>query len=329
MSCSLCDPADAQGSNASDVLKGDVIELYDLFTPRDFALSGNRIYALDPRDKRLTVYNLDGTFIRGFGSGGEGPGEFRNPVSLDVYGKHVAVTERSGRTSLFDSSGAFLHSFRTDGILHINSHMRFLSDTLIFIGGLREEPGTLYGGMMGHIFTIDGVRTSAFMPLSHKARNLESDLIIGASCDFDENRSLWCGQITDYVIRRFDYDGTKADSLTVTPSYYRPLSQRQPRSDRTRTEALNRWIDSWDKTMELYTINDSLLLYNVSTGEGVKIDLIDNRDGSVVATHDVAWGRLVYVSKEAQLLLIRRPSNGEPLTRLELVPISALLNGAD
>ena len=329
--CNSIETADTQGSDAPSVLRGEVIELHELFTSRDFALSGDRIYALDSKAKHVAVYGLDGTFIKKFGGAGEGPGEFRIPVSLDALGHHVAVTERSGRTSLFDTSGAFLHSFRTKPMMHVNSNMRLLSDSLIFIGGLGETPRDYFDTRMGHIYTLAGIRKSAFMPLSQMAKIFDVESLFGASCDFDSTQSLWCGQVLDYVIRRFEYDGGKVDSFTVAPAYYRPLSERLPRLRMASEDAFLRWIESWDKTGELYSINDTLLLSKVSVGGGAinNIDLIDNRDGSVVATHDVVGGRLVYVSKKPRLLLIWRPSNGEPLTRLELVPISVLLNEAD
>lgn len=333
-SCGNIETADTQGPDTPNVLRGDIIELQELFTARDFALSGGKIYALDSKAKRVTVYGLDGTFIKGFGRGGEGPGEFSDPRSLDVFDKHVAVTEESGRTSLFDTSGAFLHSFRTDGIEHNDfSNMRFLSDSLIFIGGLHGKSSDTYGGMMGHIYTIAGIRKSAFMPMSQMAEVFEVNTLYGASCDFDSTQSLWCGQVLDYIIRRFEFDGTKVDSITVNPAYYRPLSERHPRYGSLDADAHFSWFDSWDKTMELHTINDTLLVYEVTVGLGgwgnIKLDVIDNRDGSIITTHDFIDGSLAYVSKEKQLLLIRRPTNFEPLTRLELVPVSALLNGAD
>ena len=325
----LVTTTNAQNALLSDSqLVGDVVELRDLLAPSDFVLSGGRIYALDPKDRRVTVYRRNGTLIKGFGRGGQGPGEFRNPASLDVHGQLVAVTERSGHTSIFDTSGVFLHSFRPDGILHMNSYVRLLGDSLIFIGGLREEPENPYGGKMGHIFTIDGIRKTALMPMSYKARIYQSDIVLGASCDYDGTHTLWCGQTMDYVVRRFDLAGSMIDSLAVAPEYYRPLRERPPRS--VRSGRMGQWLESWDLTDRLYSINDTFLIYKVSVGgAGQKLDVIDKRTGNVVVTRRIVKGNLVYVSKEEQVLLVLRPSGGEPLSRIQFVPIAELMRNPE
>lgn len=326
MLLSACAAALTCAAQSSSGLTGEVIELQYALTPVDLVLQGNRIYVLDRKDMRVTVFSRDGRRLRYFGRPGEGPGEFRRPQSLDVRGKLVAVTERSGRTSVFDTTGAFLRSFHTPGIMHINSEMRLLNDSLVFVGGLREEAGDgPYEGMMGHIYTIDGERKFDFMPLSEKARMYETAVLAGASCD-DDGKTLWCMQSMDYKIRRYDFSGSDLGSFTVEPEYYRPLKKKQPRPFGS-VEAI-RWLESWDIPLRVHSLNDSLLVSEVIVGGrgGRRIDVILKGSGEVLATHAIesAENGLAYVDSENQLLVFRRPSPPEPVTVYELVPAARL-----
>ena len=320
---SACAAAPTCAAQSSSGLTREVIEIQHALTPVDLVLQGNRIYVLDRKDMRVSVYSRDGRRLRFFGRPGEGPGEFRRPKSLDVRGKLVAVTERSGRTSVFDTTGAFLRSFHTPGIMHLNSGMRLLNDSLIFVGGLREEAGDgLYEGMMGHIYTINGGRKHDFMPLTENARLYETAVIVGASCD-DDGQTLWCTQPLDYKIRRYDFFGNELGSFTVEPEYYRPLNKKQPRD--LRSTEMGRWLDSWDSPTHVYSLNDSLLVSNVLVGGpgGDKIDVIHKGSGKVLATHEFEGG-LAYVDSEDQLLVFQRPTPPEPVTVYELVPAARL-----
>ena len=322
---SACGGSDAPQSQFSERLVGEVVELRHVLSLVDFVLRDDRIYTLDRKDMRVTVYSRDGRRLRYFGRLGAGPGEFRRPVSMDVNGNHVAVSERSGRTSIFDTTGVFLHSFVTLGIMHLNSQMRFLNDSLIFIGGLREEAGDgLYDGQMGHIYTLEGERKHDFMPLTEKARMYETTVAVGASCD-DDGQILWCTQSMDYKIRRYDFSGNDLGAFTVEPEYYRPLQEAQPKD--FGSKAALKWLHSWDFTSGVYSISDSLLVCEVIVGGpgGRKIDVIHKGSGEVLATHNIEGG-LVYVSSEEQLLVFQRPSPLEPVTILEFVPVSRLLS---
>ena len=313
---------------SAEQLGGDIVVLDDLLSPTDFAFSQGRIYALDSEDRRVTVYARDGTLVRAFGREGEGPGEFQGiPESLDVYAHLVAVTEEYGRTSIFDTAGVFLNTFLTRQISHPTSTMRVLDDSLIFIGGLwRGGEEGFFDGTMGHIYTVDGLLKSAFMPMSFMARLYKSDLVFGATCDGDNNQMLWCGQVQDYVIRRYDYSGNKIDSFAVAPDYYRPLREDQP--DVNILGRIRHWASTWDGLIELHSINDAILLSVVKVGGGdYKLDIIDKHTGSVLSTRDAA-GWPAYVSREDQVLIIQHKATMDPLTQIEIVPVSTLLSAA-
>ncbi len=315
-----CISNERETDNSLPAPSGEVIVLKDLLTPSEIVLAGSRIFALDAKDKRVSVYTSDGQFVHAFGRDGQGPGEFMRPTSLDVRKQYVVVTERSGRTSVFDTTGIFLHSFMAMGVLHFNSNMRILNDSLVLLGGFRSDPGNLYGGVMAHIYTIDGISRASFMPLTENAAMYETDLIIGASCDYDAMQSIWCTQPMEYTIRRYDYAGNFMDSIMVDPAYFQALHTKQP----TNRNKIGSWLGSWDRPWTPYSINDSLLVCEVVLGErGTTIDLIHKKTGNVLSSYDPD-GRLVYVDIDKQRLVFRRPATEEPVTTLEIVPLSAL-----
>lgn len=57
----------------------------------------------------ITIVDQDGNVTRQFGSPGEGPGDFRNPTSLDAHADTLYVWDvRQGAASLFDTNGRYL-----------------------------------------------------------------------------------------------------------------------------------------------------------------------------------------------------------------------------
>ena len=318
-----CSSQETKSTDSAQRLRSEVVVLQDLLSPAGIVVTEHRIYALDSKAKQVMVYTAKGELLHVFGREGRGPGEFIRPVSLAVHKNYIVVSERSSLTSVFDTTGAFLHSFRAMGVIHMNSNMNILNDSLLLLGGHRQA-ADLYGGTLAHIYTIDGVRKHDFLPISEKGRQYNTTLVVGAHCDHDADQSIWCTQPMDYTIRKYDYTGDLIGSITATPAYYQPLREQQPQD--LRSKAFGEWMQAWDKTMGLYSINDSLLVSEVLSGKGgTKIDFIHKRNGHVLATHDVE-GRLIYVDKDHQRLVFKRPATEDPVTTLEIVPLTELLN---
>jgi len=78
---------------------------------RDLAVSpeGN-VYILDQQACQVRVFGPDGGFLFQFGQEGEGPGEFKNPVSIEISGDEVLVQDLSGGASRFTLSGQHIDS---------------------------------------------------------------------------------------------------------------------------------------------------------------------------------------------------------------------------
>jgi DNA-directed RNA polymerase subunit RPC12/RpoP len=76
------------------------------------AVDGNGdIFLLGGFHKAVFHYSADGKFLNRFGSGGDGPGQFRSPHDIAVDGQgRVYVSDTSG-IHVFASDGRYLHDF--------------------------------------------------------------------------------------------------------------------------------------------------------------------------------------------------------------------------
>ena len=70
-----------------------------------------RVFVVDQSPAAIKVFGPDGSLVRLIGRQGEGPGEYRAPF-IALRGSRLAVHDpRLSRTSLFDTSGAFIRSW--------------------------------------------------------------------------------------------------------------------------------------------------------------------------------------------------------------------------
>ena len=86
----------------------------ELGEPRSIAVDEwGRVYVVDDKPAVIKLFAPDGRFIRTIGREGEGPGEFRVGF-IAVRGEYLVLHDpRVARTSVFDTSGAFLRSWHS------------------------------------------------------------------------------------------------------------------------------------------------------------------------------------------------------------------------
>jgi hypothetical protein len=81
----------------------------------DVADMGGSVVYLSTTEPFITLVDKEGRVTRQFGAPGEGPGDFRNPTSLDVQADTVYVWDvRQGAASMFDTLGRYLGRRRGD-----------------------------------------------------------------------------------------------------------------------------------------------------------------------------------------------------------------------
>lgn len=81
------------------------------------ASTGEIIYVADTGNDRIQVFDRDGTHLRGFGSTGDAPGQFRRPMDLDIDAEgRVYVAELGGdRVQVFTAQGEWIRELRGEG----------------------------------------------------------------------------------------------------------------------------------------------------------------------------------------------------------------------
>lgn len=83
----------------------DEDEFFGVISDIDIDANGD-VYLLDSQLNEVKVYSKDGEFLRSMGREGEGPGEFRGPVSMYFAGDKVAVLQAmSGKIVLLTRDG--------------------------------------------------------------------------------------------------------------------------------------------------------------------------------------------------------------------------------
>jgi hypothetical protein len=97
---------------SSRITGGDSVA--GLIRPGDVALdAAGRLYVADAEPDVIKVYDRAGKFLHTIGRAGEGPGEYRS-IRLGVVGPNLVVHDpQLARTSVFDTSGALIRSWRS------------------------------------------------------------------------------------------------------------------------------------------------------------------------------------------------------------------------
>jgi sugar lactone lactonase YvrE len=86
----------------------------ELGQPRSLAVDeAGRIYVVDGKPASIKVFTPEGQLIRSIGREGEGPGEFRVGFVAARGGRIVLHDPQLARTSVWDTSGAFLRSWHS------------------------------------------------------------------------------------------------------------------------------------------------------------------------------------------------------------------------
>ncbi len=77
------------------------------FGPRGVAVAGPEVYVTDTGNERVQVFATDGTFLRGFGGYGTGPGQFIEPTGIEIGpdGNVYVADSGNGRLSVFAKDG--------------------------------------------------------------------------------------------------------------------------------------------------------------------------------------------------------------------------------
>ncbi len=96
------------------------------------------VYVLDSADADIKIYSRDGAYRRTIGRKGQGPGEFRLPNDLDVFGGRLYVADSANRRlQILDADGEYVGGFPLG---MTPWRILVLSDDRILVAGLTFRP---------------------------------------------------------------------------------------------------------------------------------------------------------------------------------------------
>lgn len=149
------------------------------------------IYVLDGMNKRVVVFEADGTFRLEFGRSGEGPGEFQRPghMALDKNHDLVVWDAGLGRLSTFTSSGESDGAIQ--GLNTLYRSMALAGDTAWFV-----RPVFTPGGYA--VFGIDlarGEPIDSFAPLNEQQSSISAFGYMGALASGPSGELIFAGPV--------------------------------------------------------------------------------------------------------------------------------------
>ena len=110
-----------------------------LWGPRDVLVSPSRqVFVSDTGNKRIRVYDSEGTFIRDIGKGGSGNGELNEPAGLALHsdGRLFIADTWNRRVTVFQVDGTFEYTFSVRGWYNDQGNRPYL--------GLDEDRDLIY-----------------------------------------------------------------------------------------------------------------------------------------------------------------------------------------
>ena len=160
--------------------------------------SDGNIYILDSGDSRIQKFDPQGEYLTTIGGPGEGPGEFKNPVSLnlDRDGRMYIGDFGKNHYIILDNKGKELRRFRQEHFIHKS---RILPGKKLIYGGLynqgvgmlsryEELAKTGYYNLF-HIIDEEGKNVHSFGEMDiYKEENMDA-IFTNANAPFDVDRN--------------------------------------------------------------------------------------------------------------------------------------------
>lgn len=215
---------------------------------RDFLPYDDRVLVADGMTDRVIAFGLDGSFQGAVGRRGEGPGEFKTPVSLLVDSdSSILVTDLSARLTRLSPGLEVLGVYRLDVPLWVLKLAQVDGRTLLYqpSGRTAHDNFVWWNGETGLGPSFDRVND-----LLHKvpywSATWETVFAVGDSEIFVADNMI-------YPIRRFSFEGELLDTLGRAPPSWRQA--RKPEYGEFATPAGQIRGQGW---MRSYTLIDGL-----------------------------------------------------------------------
>ncbi len=231
------------------------------------------IYALDSRNFRIIVFNSEGVVTGAFGRQGEGPGEFRQPVHMELSeeGNLYVLDGALNRITAFTPDGQLL----TTKSIKIPRPSRFIViDDKIFVTSftmfLQSDTPIIH-------LNEDGAPYRSFGTLSDE---IDKMAIGGESGRFARfSNTLLYAHPYPYLIEEYSPTGERIKAITRDHPDFQP-----PESPKRDGEMVR--IDTPPVTIKGLGVsgNSDLIVYVFRIGEAPQIDIFSN-EGNLLNTH--------------------------------------------
>ena len=175
--------------------------------PRSIAVQNGEVFVFEYGGREISVFDLNGNFLRSWGSDGDGDGQFRQPRQITVTpsGYVYATDEYRHDIQQFTTQGVFVRKWgglgsadsllnRPDGITHDGDGNIWVADR--FNNAIKK-----FDSEGNHLLTIEGDNRIIGI----------TDLVVTSQYIFT---SIWSGSYTG--LRKWNLDGTFVAQSTAT-----------------------------------------------------------------------------------------------------------------
>jgi DNA-binding beta-propeller fold protein YncE len=204
----------ADGTNVYGMTAGGVPALSD---PKNVAVGPDgRIYVVEGKANRVSVFNPDGTFSSSFGGPGQGDGQFQEPWGIAVApGGNIYVADTwNHRVEYFDPNGKFLGKWGRLGDAKGSTATEpgvFWGPREIAISPAGEVFVTDTGNKRVQVFGLDGTFKRMFGGAGSAAGQFNEE--VGLSLDNQGN--LWVADTWNNRIQKLSPNGDPLGSVAV------------------------------------------------------------------------------------------------------------------
>jgi hypothetical protein len=284
--------------------------------------SRNRYYVIDRGGTSVLVFDAGGKYVRTIGRAGEGPGEFRETITIELA--------RNDSLMVFDFGTSRVTVYSPDHVLVRTIRIPIIPNHRVALlpdGGFAFATNVRSRELVGypvHLFSSTGQLQRSlgsdgnFDPTIPRS----GDRIIAPASD----GNLWVAHLNQYVIEKWTPDGRRLDEIRRDVSWFRPQSRpsvtRGPQPPPTTLSAIAEdstgllWVsvhqpkESWRDYLRPgvdHTMFDDGVMQT-------HIEAIDTRRGVAVATTLVPHEAHIF-PRPGLMAILELDSAGYPVAR--------------
>lgn len=263
--------------------------------PVAVTLWGDRLAVVDVVQTNVKVFDLNGHLVMTLGRAGDGPGEFRSPMTAVETGdgRLAVFDQQSSRVSYFAKDGSYLggwntHSFRQGAFTSFGDGTQFL-----LTGRLQEEHPDVPVDTPGrslHFFDLEGARVRSIgeAPVAKNLYEGNLHTIMGAMV----GGVAVSGLRTSNLFTHHDLATGRSWEFTLTPPIYKPYVWPKERF-RLDEELLHvqKWANSRTWVNRIIPLDSLHYMVSFGTGDSEGKNI---RHQYVISRIDGSWQKATH-----------------------------------